>query len=196
MGKNHRRRIGSKKKSKSKVNEVDVLGSFQFEDSPRSYSSAFCVSNHNQKGLFFIDSPCNLEAEVSSNHVAQEQDGGDEEAGLILVHGEATVSKNELDVSSHASGGSLEGSVDVPHDFVETIEGLATYDGILVSCSEAGDGDAHRSSKNVNGEGIEIIDEVEASSPSSLEDLSWKLHANSNREGFLSIETISSEVHL
>lgn len=113
MGKIHRVRKSSRKKSKYHDVEADVLGSFYFEDSPQkeevvagsrsshgdseffessSSSTAFCVSNHSNKGLFFSNCPIHVSKEASCEHSIEKVDcyacDNGVVAGRIHVFGE------------------------------------------------------------------------------------------------------------
>lgn len=119
MGKIHRVRKSSRKKSKYHDAEADVLGSFYFEDSPQkeevvagsrsshgdsefvessSSSTAFCVSNHSNKGLFFSNSPIHVSKEASCEHSIENFDcyacDNGVVAGRIHVFGEERAPEN------------------------------------------------------------------------------------------------------
>nr|KAJ0200618.1 hypothetical protein LSAT_V11C600298590 [Lactuca sativa] len=106
----------SSKKSKSNYKDVNVLGSFHFEESPQktedlhgvllpretssssSSSVAVCVSNHSQKGNFFTNSPIISEIHPAAIDVGEE-------------------------VNSHVPGKVLDGSGGILHVNIEALEG-------------------------------------------------------------------------
>ncbi|CAH1428813.1 unnamed protein product [Lactuca virosa] len=119
MRKIHSVRKSSRKKLKYHDAEADVLGSFHFEDSPQkeeevagsrnthgdsefvessSSSTAFCVSNHNNKGLFFSNSPVHVSKEASCEPSVEKGDccthENEEVAGPIHVSGKERVPEN------------------------------------------------------------------------------------------------------
>ncbi|CAH1446565.1 unnamed protein product [Lactuca virosa] len=126
MGKIHRVRK-SAKKFKYHDKGLGVLDSFHFEDSPQkdevvpgsrnahggsdlaessSSSTAFCVSNHSNKGLFFFNSPVHVSHEASCEPSVEKVDccthDNEEVAGPVHVFGEERVPINLFEDSSNA----------------------------------------------------------------------------------------------
>ncbi|CAH1428814.1 unnamed protein product [Lactuca virosa] len=142
MRKIHSVRKSSRKKLKYHDAEADVLGSFHFEDSPQkeeevagsrnthgdsefvessSSSTAFCVSNHNNKGLFFSNSPVHVSKEASCEPSVEKGDccthENEEVAGPIHVSGKERVPESIFEDSFNA-----------PQEAVESVVGTHAND--------------------------------------------------------------------
>ncbi|CAI9267202.1 unnamed protein product [Lactuca saligna] len=168
MGKIHRVHRSSRKKSKYHDAEAAILGSFHFEDSPQkdevvagsrnihgesefvessSSSTAFCISNHSNKGIFFSNSPVHVSHEASCEPSVEKIDcyshDNEEVEGPGNVFGEESVPINPFADSFNDSQEAVE-SEDVPHAKDGASKKIEKIDGIVEDCSDSDDEDLVR----------------------------------------------------
>lgn len=146
----HRRVRKSSKKSKSNNKDVDVLGSFHFEESPQktevlhgallpretssssSSSVAICVSNHSQKGNFFTNSPIIYEIQPATIDVGEEVNSHvpgkvlDGSGGILHVNAEALEGPVHVREEVSGSENSPEATIFTPVDGLHIGDPLAT----------------------------------------------------------------------
>lgn len=161
MGKIHRVRRSSRKKSKYHDEEAAVLRSFHFEDSPQkdemdvgsnnnhedsefvdssSSSTAFCVSNHSNKGLFFSNSPIHVSHEASCESSVEKvvcgtHDNEDVE-GPVHEFGQERVHENLFEDSFNAPQVAVD-SEGVTHANIDTFKKSDRRDGMVEDCSDS-----------------------------------------------------------